>query len=65
MRSTIKILTFALAIMTGFGTLQVSAQETLTVHDRSDGNGFVPVYGNYANDCLKAEFVISGNELAP
>ena len=58
-----KLLLFLLTLMLGFSTLQVSAQETLTVHDGTATNGYVPVYGFYADAYLKAEFVISANDL--
>ena len=58
-----KVLLFLLALMIGFSTLQVSAQETLTVHDGTTTNSYVPVYGFYADAYLKAEFVISANDL--
>ena len=58
-----KVLLFLLALMLGFSTLQVSAQETLTVHDGTTTNGYVPVYGFYADAYLKAEFVIPANDL--
>ena len=58
-----KLLLFLLTLMLGFSTLQVSAQETLTVHDGTATNSYVPVYGFYADAYLKAEFVISANDL--
>ncbi len=63
MRSTIKISTFVLLLITGLCTLQVSAQETLTVHDGTTEGTRVPVRGLHANYYLKAEFVISANDL--
>ena len=38
--------------------------ETLTVHDGTVTNGFVPVYGYWADAYLKAEFVMPASELA-
>ena len=58
-----KVLLFLLTLMIGFSSLQVSAQETLTVHDGTTTNGYVPVYGFYADAYLKAEFVIPANDL--
>ncbi len=36
----------------------------LTVHDKSDNNQFIPVYGYYAEDFNKCEFVMPADELA-
>ena len=58
-----KLLLFLLTLMIGFCSLQVSAQETLTVHDGTTTNSYVPVYGYYADAYLKAEFVIPANDL--
>jgi len=59
-----KILLFLLTLMLGFSTLQLSAQETLTVHNGTTTNSYIPVYGFYADAYLKAEFVIPANELS-
>ena len=39
------------------------AQETLTVHDGTNTNGYVPVYGYYADAYLKCEMVYPAAEL--
>ncbi len=39
------------------------AQETLTVYDGTETNGYVPVYGFYCDAYLKAEFVIPSSDL--
>lgn len=44
-----------------FAILDVKA---LTVHDKSDSNQFIPVYGYYAENFNKCEFVMSADELA-
>ncbi len=44
-----------------FTILDVKA---LTVHDKSDNNQFIPVYGYYAEDFNKCEFVMPADELA-
>ena len=36
----------------------------LTVHDKTNTNAYVPVYGQYCDDYLKSEFVIPASELA-
>ena len=38
--------------------------EQLTIHDGSTTNGYVPVYGFYADAYLKSEFVIPASELS-
>ena len=58
-----KLLLFLLTLMFGFCTLQLSAQETLTIHDGTTTNSYVPVYGFYADAYLKAEFVVPANDL--
>ena len=42
----------------------MQCHETLTVHDGTVTNGYVPVYGYYTDAYLKAEFVIPADELA-
>ena len=44
-----------------FTILDVKA---LTVHDKSDSNQFIPVYGYYAENYNKCEFVMPADELA-
>ena len=39
------------------------AQETLTVYDGAETNGYVPVYGFYCDAYLKAEFIIPSSDL--
>ena len=58
-----KYLLILLTILLGLGSWQASAQETLTVHDGTATNGYVPVYGFYADAYLKAEFVMPAEEL--
>ena len=59
-----KLLLLLLTIMTfGFWAAPLSAQETLTVYDGTATNGYVPVYGFYADAYLKAEFVVPSEEL--
>ena len=50
-------------ITLGFFAAPLSAQNILTVHDGTATNGFVPVYGYYADAYLKAEFVYPASEL--
>lgn len=38
--------------------------KALTVHDKSDNNQFIPVYGYYAENFNKCEFVMPADELA-
>ncbi len=59
-----KLLLTMLTILTlGFFAAPLSAQSTLTVHDGTATNGYVPVYGFYADAYLKAEFVYPASEL--
>ena len=58
-----KYLLILLTVLLGLGSWQASAQETLTVHDGTATNGYVPVYGFYADAYLKAEFVMPAEEL--
>ncbi len=52
-----------LTMLIGFSTIPLSAQQTLTVHNGTATNAYVPVYGYYADAYLKAEFVIPASEL--
>ena len=52
-----------LTMLIGFNFLQLSAQQTLTIHNGTATNGYVPVYGYYADAYLKAEFVYPASEL--
>ena len=40
------------------------SQDTLTVYDGTATNGYVPIYGFYADSYLKAEFVMSSDVLS-
>lgn len=52
-----------LTMLIGFSTIPLSAQQTLTVHNGTATNAYVPVYGYYADAYLKAEFVIPASDL--
>ena len=52
-----------LTMLIGFSTIPLSAQQTLTVHNGTATNAYVPVYGYYADAYLKSEFVIPSSEL--
>ena len=50
--------------MTIIAPLAMNAQETLTVYENgSSTNGYVPIYGFYADAYLKCEFVIPDTEM--
>ena len=53
-----------LMMMALFAPASVMGQETLTVHNGTTTNGYVPVYGYYADAYLKAEFVMPAAELS-
>ncbi|MBR5725288.1 MAG: hypothetical protein IKX56_00985, partial [Muribaculaceae bacterium] len=57
-KKVFSLMMMLLLAVTGF----VRAEE-LTVHDGSATNGYVPVYGYYADAYLKAEFVMPADEL--
>ncbi|MCR5036888.1 MAG: choice-of-anchor J domain-containing protein [Bacteroidales bacterium] len=55
---------FLLLTMLLFAFTGIMKADELTVHDGSATNGYVPVYGYYADAFLKAEFVYPAEELA-
>ncbi|MBQ6307103.1 MAG: hypothetical protein IJK78_11100, partial [Bacteroidales bacterium] len=57
-KKVFSLMMMLLLAVTGF----VRANE-LTVHDGTATNGYVPVYGYYADAYLKAEFVMPAAEL--
>ena len=57
-----RILFSLMALVLAFAGV-VRADE-LTVHDGTATNGYVPVYGFYADAYLKAEYVIPAADLA-
>ena len=59
----IKIITTFLLLMALFAPWAANAQETLTVHDGTTTNSFVPIYGYYADAYLKCEMVYPASEL--
>ena len=52
-----KVLLFLLTVMLGFGSLQLSAQQTLTVADGTVTNSYVPVYGLWLDNYTRAQVV--------
>ena len=52
-----KVLLLLLTVMLGFGSLQLSAQETLTVADGTSTNSYVPVYGLWMDNYTRAQVV--------
>ncbi len=58
-----RIVFLLLTVLFGFGFLNVSAQNTLTVHDGTTTNSYVPIYGFYADAYLKADFIFPASEL--
>ena len=58
-----KIHFFLMMLLIGFCSMQLSAQQALTVHNGTATNDYVPVYGFYADAYLKAEFVYPASEL--
>ena len=64
-RSRIALLPLLLGILLCIGVGQKAwGQETLTVHDGTSTNGYVPLYGFYADAYLKSEFVIPASDLS-
>ena len=59
----IKRITTFLLLMALFAPWAANAQETLTVHDGTTTNSFVPIYGYYADAYLKCEMVYPASEL--
>ena len=53
-----------LVLMAIIAPASVLGQETLTVHDGTTTNGYVPLYGYYADAYLKCEMVYPAAELA-
>ena len=52
-----KILLLLLTAVLGFGSLRVSAQETLTVADGAQSNYYVPIYGLYMDYYLRTQII--------
>ena len=52
-----KILLLFLTAVLGFGSLRVSAQETLTVADGTQSNYYVPIYGLYMDYYLRTQII--------
>ncbi len=52
-----KVLLLLLTVMLGFGSLQLSAQQTLTVADGTSTNSYVPVYGLWLDNYTRAQVV--------
>ena len=55
---------FSLMMMLLLAVVGYVRAEELTVHDGTSTNGYVPVYGFYADAYLKAEFVMPADELS-
>ena len=51
-------------MMLCFAFFSVARADELTVHDSTDTNGFIPMYGGYFDDFTKSEFVFPASELA-
>ena len=58
-----KLLLFLLTIMIGFSTLQLSAQETLTVADGTITNSYVPFYGLWMDDFTHSQAIYPADML--
>ena len=52
-----KILLLFMTLVMGFGSLRVSAQETLTVADGTNSNYYVPVYGLYMDYYIRTQII--------
>ena len=60
-----KLLFCLLTVLASLNIWNISAQSTLTIADGTTTNGYVPLYGFYADAYLKAEFVVPAADLAP
>ena len=58
-----KFLLFLLTLMIGFCSLQVSAQETLTVADGTATNSYVPFYGLWMDDYTHSQAIYPADML--
>ena len=58
-----KVRLFLLLLMAMVMPLAMFGQSTLTVNDGTATNGYVPVYGFYADAYLKCEYIIPATEL--
>ena len=58
-----KLLSLLLFVMAAFTVAFAQETETVTVYDGTNTNGYVPVYGTWADAFNKCEFVMNAEEL--
>jgi chitodextrinase len=58
-----KFLLILLTVVMGLGGLKLSAQNTLTVADGTETNGYVPVYGYYVDDYVCSQTIYPASML--
>ena len=59
-----KVLSIFLTLLIGLVTLNVSAQNTLTVADSTETNAYVPIYGFYVDDYVRSQTIYPASMLA-